>query len=226
MKKHIRFCLILLLFSIFPQFSFSQDNVDDPCNWAYLFSIKKDFTIGKANTGSYFARNNDETPTYGIAAEKFLNNRWSLIGGLNVGIDRSTQEGNSGTDKFSQNELSFKLGTNYYYKGMKNIVNPYFGLWANYTSYSETQTSEPNNGNKNEQEYSSSTFGIGITGGAFVYPWKDVGVSIGAGYNFGYFISPESTFKNTVNGNSTETNGPSRSRLTDCGGELMLRYNF
>jgi hypothetical protein len=226
MKKYIHFLFIFSLLIIISAAGFSQDYTGKPCGWGYVFSVKKDFTIGKLNIGNYYAQDNSEQPTYGISVEKFLNSKWSILGGLDVGIDGSTQEGTQGTDKTSQTELGFKVGVNNYFHGMNNIINPYAGLWANYISYSSSTTSEPKGGTSTENKYSSSTLGFGLTGGAYVKPWKDVGLSFGAGYNLGYFNTPASTITTTQNGQSTETKGPSRYRFSDCGAELMVRWDF
>ncbi len=218
--------LFLLFVSLLgSSFSFAQ-NEDEPCGWGYLFNWKRDFNIGKVQIGSVFNRVNDEIDLMGIGVEKFLNDRWGLQAGLDLGVDNSTREDSVRKIDNSLMDIGLRLGLNYYFQGKDKRISPYVGGWASYSMLSEKLTDAPRVGSAFESKFTSSTIGIGITGGVFWQPWADMDFDFGFNYNLGAFISPTSTLKVTSGGQTIETEGPSRLVLGDCGGQITARLSF
>lgn len=218
--------LLLLLFAlIVAPPSFGQDD-DEPCNWAYLFSWKPNFDIGKYHVGNVYNNSNARISLVGIGAEKYLSNRWGVTGGFDFGIDNSTQEDSVRRQDADAFDAGLKVGLNYYFKGKDKKISPYVGPWISYSLYNETLTDKPATGTEFKREFSASTFGIGVTGGAYWQPWDSADLDFGFSYNFGAMISPKSTLKITSGGQTTETKGPSRFTLGDCGGQITARLSF
>ena len=233
MKIFRHFSLLIAFLFLFSFSSLPQDEKAaastpeyDPCDWAYMFSWKPNFDIGKFYVGSVYNRINEKLPVVGIGLEKYLSDKTSLSGGLSVGIDNSSQEITGGTEDIDATELGVKLSYNYYFQGRKNIISPYGGAWGSYTMLSETSTFKPVTGTESKNEYSTSSIGFGITGGVQIRPWLDEDFSLGFLYNFGLTTSPEGTIKTTSGGQTTETKGPSRFMLGDCGGQIFLKAGF
>ncbi len=217
--------LLSLFLLAAPSMSLAQDDTG-PCGWGYLFSWKRDFNVGKIHVGSVYGSSDQKIPLMGIGVERYLSNRWGLQGGLDLGVDNSSQEDSTRTIDNKALDLGLRLGLNYYFQGKDKKISPFVGAWGSYSLYSETLTDKPSVGTEFEQKYSASTIGLGVTGGVYWQPWDDADLDFGFNYNLGVMISPKSTFKVTSGGQTTETEGPSRFSLGDCGGQITARLSF
>lgn len=206
-----------------------QPQMEDPCDWAVLFSWKPNFDVGKYYISSIPGRTGEGTPdkisVTGIGAEKYLSSTASIYGGLSIGIGGSSQENETTNYDLSSTEFGLKVGYNWYPKGVDARISPFFGPWLSASFYSESETFT-SNGFENKDEFSASAFGIGVSGGAYVQFWDDIDLDFGAKYNLGLMLNPSSTVTQTSNGQSVESDGPSSWSLGDCGGQVMLRYSF
>jgi hypothetical protein len=214
---------LILTFLFLP--SIVVHSQDDLCDWAYVFSWQPNLDVGKYHVGSVYDGTDSQTSLVGIGAERFLSNRWGITGGISLGIDNSSQTLPQGEQDFSSTELGIKVGLNYYFQGKDKTISPYVGPWISYSTYSETDTFTPTSGTENENSFSTSSIGIGVTGGVYWQPW-DPDVDFGFYYNLGAMISPSSTLETSSGGQTTETEGPSRLRIGDCGGGINFRVSF
>ncbi|MFN0157331.1 MAG: outer membrane beta-barrel protein [Bacteroidota bacterium] len=215
--------LAFLLMAVVP-LAFAQD--EEPCDWGYLFSWQPNFDIGKYHVGSVYNSSNTKLPLVGIGAERYLSKNWGVQLGFNFGLDNSSQEDTVRTVDNNALDLGLKVGANYYFQGKDKTISPYIGGWASYSLYNETLTDKPVTGTEFKREYSASTIGIGVTGGAYWQPWNDADLDFGFYYNLGVMITPSSTLKITSGGQTAETDGPSRITAGDCGGGINLRLSF
>jgi hypothetical protein len=188
----------------------------------------KDFTVSKPTIDrlNYDLSTPEDEYVTGFGLDWYINPKssLSLLGSVGIGSDKT--ENTSGTQEFSGTELGAKLSYNWYPSGMKNPVYYSLGPWASFISYSETQTYTPSTGTESKDEYSASKIGFGINATGYVKPWDDLNWEFFAGYNLGVFSTPESTIKQTINGQTTETKGPSSFHFQDCGGYVGTRLYF
>ena len=235
-KSFLHFLFLSLLAFLLSASSVTAQNThaaalspdDDQYCWGLNFMWGRDFTVGKQKIDelNYDLSTPESEYITGFGLDYYLNNRSSLylLGSVGIGSDKSENTG--GTQESSSSEFGAKLGYNYYPMGMNKRVYYSLGGWASYVSYSETQTSTPTAGTETKDEYSASRLGVGINASAYVRPWEDLQWEFYAGYNFGAFITPESTITQTSNGTSTEIKGPSSFHLQDCGGFVGTRFRF
>jgi len=196
--------------------------------WGMSFAIGKDFTYKKQVIDKiYFFDGEEERrlTSSGFGIDWYPSKKISLALIGSVGIGNDKQEDTTFTDEDNETELGAKLSLNWYPHGMTELVYFSIGPWISFISYSRTIT-VTSNGFESKQELTASRFGFGVNASAYVHPWKDLNLEFFAGYNLGAFITPEGTNKITLNGSTTENNGPSSFHFNDCGGTLGIRYFF
>ena len=222
-------CILLFAFTIN---CFPQDN--DQLNWGIIFSVKKDFTLGKYYVSSLpqqtVTANTTMKPltSTGLAFEKLYNHS-SFTLGFDLSLDENKQAytgGGSHDETFS--ELGVRFAYNYYPIGRETSskVDFLWSIWGSFAGYTNTITDTPTPGNETKDEYCGSAFGFGFSAGFWWNFIESNKLSLGAQYNLGGMYYPHSTYTTTDPSGSTSTEGPSYLHFGDCGARLMLRASF
>ena len=220
------------LFFAFTISCFAQG--DDPCDWGVIFSVKKDFTLGKYYVSSLpqyattTTTNNKPLTSTGLAFEKFFD-RSSLTFGVDIALDDNKLDYiGGGNREETVTEFALKLSYNNYFRGRESStkVDPFWALWASFAHYSNTITDNQSEVGNTKDEFSGSAVGFGL---AFGFWWNIIEsnkVSLGALYNLGGMYYPQSSYTSTNSSGTTLANGPSSLHFGDCGAQLMLRAAF
>lgn len=219
-----------ILFFAFTISSFPQE--DDPCNWGIIFSVKKDFTLGKYYVSSLPQQSTTTatkpTTSTGLAFEKFFDHS-SLTFGVDISLDDNKLDyTGGGSQEETTTEYGLKLSYNHYFKGRESPtrIDPFYSIWGSYASFSNTVTDRPSSGSEIKDEFSGSAFGFGLSLGFWWNIIESNKVSLGAQYNLGGMYYPQSTYTSTGGEGSSIGNGPSSLHFGDCGAQLMLRASF
>ena len=220
----------IFLFFVLTISCFPQDN--DPCDWGIIFSVKKDFTLGKYHVSSLpqYATTTTAKPTKatGLAFEKFFDHS-SLTFGVDIALDDNKQNfTGGGSHEESSSEYGLKLSYNHYFKGRESStkIDPYWSIWASLASYSNTVTDRQVESTETKDEFSGTAVGFGTSFGFWWNIIESNKVSIGAMYNLGGMYYPESSYTTTNSSGTSVSSGPSALHFGDCGAALLLRASF
>lgn len=222
-------CILIFAFTIS---CFPQDN--DPCDWGIIFSVKKDFTLGKYYVSSLpqqsttTTTNNKPLTSTGFAFEKLFDHSSFTIGGdISLNNNKQAYTG-GGSYEETFNEYGLRFAYNYYFRGRESStkIDPFWSTWGSVARYSHNVTDIPTPGNETRDEYSGTAFGFGFSLGFWWNFIESNKLSLGALYNLGGMYYPHSTYTTTDTNGSVSTEGPSILHFGDCGGRLMLRASF
>ncbi len=223
-----------LTFWLFIFFAFAVDSLpqDDPCNWGIIFSVKKNFTLGKYEVSPLpqYSTLATTMPTMasGIAFEKTYD-RHSFTLGVDLSLDDSKQDfTGGGSQEVTSSEYALRFAYNNYFRGIETStkIAPFWAMWASFANYSNTVTDRTIPGSETKDEFSGSVIGFGLAFGFWWYIIESNKVSLGAQYNLGGMYYPQSTYTSTGPSGSTTTNGPSIFHFGDCGARLMFKASF
>lgn len=221
------FIFFAFTINVFPQ-------GDDPCNWGIIFSVKKDFTLGKYYVSSLpqltTTTNTTNKPltSTGLAFEKFFDHS-SLTIGADISLDDNKLDYTGGGNREETvTEFGLKLSYNNYFRGRENSskIDPFWSLWGSFAHYSNTITDNPASGGSTKDEFSGSAIGFGLSAGFWWNIIESNKVSLGAQYNLGGMYYPQSSYTSTNSSGTTVGNGPSSLHFGDCGAQLMFRASF
>jgi hypothetical protein len=228
MKTFLSFWLFL--FFAFAVSAFAQ--VDDPCNWGIIFSVKKDFTLGKYYVSSLPQQTTNTTTkpmtSTGFAFEKFFDHS-SLTIGADISLDDNKLDYTGGGNREETiTEFGLKLSYNNYFRGREtpSKIDPFWSLWGSFTHYSNTITDSQSEVGNTKDEFSGSAVGFGLSFGFWWNIIESNKVSLGALYNLGGMYYPQSSYTSTNSSGTTLGNGPSSLHFGDCGAQLMFRASF
>jgi len=235
MKTFLFLFLSTVLF--FSVSAFSQDEekaaaisapMNDPCDMGYIFSMKKDFTIGKVNlvslpqppsTGTA-TMNYRDALTPALYIEKYINQYRSIRGGLSFLLDNSSQDfTGGGTRDDNLTKVALELGYNFYPYGWEapSRISPFYSPFINVGYYSNSITDKPSVGSETKNKFSGLVVGAGLSGGVWWRVSDSYKIDIGANYNAAFDFYPTSTLTTTgTNAQSVDTDGPSRWVFSNC----------
>ncbi len=198
----------ILLFVFLTSSAFAQKSPE----WTILFSWDR-FNAGEFGIAELYPSENNPSSIYGVGVEYKLAYQWALQVGFGFFSGSSEETGEGTSSEFSQTRYGFTAGPVYYFRGYNaEGVRPYLGLRLNIGGYSVTD--EATSGTtKQTDEYSTSSLGFALYGGADVEILD--GLRVGAGYGIGYASFPESELTRTVTSpgatQTTTLKGPSAS---------------
>jgi opacity protein-like surface antigen len=208
--KRFAFILVIVLFA-------STSYAQRSSGWSMVFTWDRfnagEYPITSVATGQSFQ--NLES-IGGIGLEYKMSYQWALQVGLSFGTQSAESSGEGTSSESSQTQYGIAAGPVFYFRGYDVTgIRPYLGGRLAFGGYSSS--SEQSSGTARQTvEFSTSSFGAALFGGADVELLS--GLRVGAGYGLSFTSFPESeqetTIASTGSSTTTKVTGPSASEIS------------